>query len=173
MEKIHRVLKTVPVLIDVLLWILSPFAIILFIIVGFVGTIYGLTQRELIRRLDTEGQVEVGFVDFYAEDMRLLFIDHDEAGTRYFGSLKTLCYPDELINSFQEGDEVAIRYLPGRSEDLVLEEHMHYFRACPGFDPEYFYVLGVCVVLVIIHPEFLYFGYINDDSFQLFPEWPQ
>ncbi len=172
MEKVGKVLKIVLQLINALLWIISPLAIIMFFFGGLISFINGLTHRELIRRLDTEGQVEVGYIDFYAEDMHLLFIDGNEDGTEYFGSLPTQCYPDEVINSLQEGDPVAIRYIPGRVEDLALEEYMNYVRDCPGIEPAMYYILGVCVVWVIIYPEFLYFGYFDeDDSFQLMPGW--
>lgn len=171
MGKIRRVLKIGLQLINTLFWILSPFAIIMFFFGGFISIINGLSHRELVRRLDAEGQVEVGYIDFYADDMRTLFIDGNEDGTEYFGSMKTWCYPDEVINSLQEGDEVMIRYVPGRIEDLALEEYMHYVRACPGVDPTMLYILGVCIVWVIIYPDFLYFGYIDDDSFKFTPEW--
>ena len=171
MDKIRRVLKIAIQLINALFWILSPFAILMFFFGGIISVINGLSHREMVRRLDSEGQVEIGFIDFYDEETRTLFIDRNEDGSSYFGTLDTICYPDELINSYQEGDQVAIRYVPGRIEDLVLEEHMGHYRKCAGFDPALFYVLGVCIVWVIIYPDFLYFGYIDDAEFQLTPEW--
>lgn len=170
MEKLRKVLKIVLQLINALFWITSPFAIIMFFFGGFISIIDGLSHREMVRRLDTEGVVDVGFVSFYDEETRTLFLDRTEDGSVYFGTLETQCYPDELINSYQRGDQVMIRYVPGRIEDLALEEYMHHYRNCIGFDPTMLYILGVCIVWVIIYPDFLYFGYIDDAEFQLMPE---
>jgi hypothetical protein len=171
MEKLRKILKIALQLINALFWITSPLAIIMFFFGGFISIINGLSHREMVRRLDTEGVVEVGFVDFYDEETRTLFFDRTEDGSEYFGTMKTWCYPDEVINSLHEGEPVMIRYVPGRIEDLALEEYMHHYRNCPGVDPTMLYILGVCIVWVIIYPDFLYFGYIDDAEFQLMPEW--
>lgn len=156
-------------IVDVVLLILSLFAIIL-VVIGALMTVENVaTHRRYVWRLEEAGQVTQGTVDFQSPEHDWIFIEFTDAqGETRSTVLEMKFYPESAWERLTPGTQVAIRYLPYPqigSDRIVLEREFERVKDYVGFfENDAGTVFLVCWAILILKPQVLYLGLVDIDK---------
>ncbi|MCB0115361.1 MAG: hypothetical protein KDD84_14780 [Caldilineaceae bacterium] len=147
---------------DTILLLMSPIAILFFLLAALLLAVETSEQRGYRNMLLEAGQIAQATVDHVYEDGDLHVVFVDAAGGERFAILRTVYYPSAVRAALQEGTVQTIRYLPPYAEGPVLEDHLdtvlRYRKPLTGL----WVMLAVSWAILILRPDFLYFGYVKD-----------
>ncbi len=130
-------------------------------------------HRQFVQRLETEGLETQGSVDFASPEYGWAHMDYVDAdGEARSGVLDMHYYDPELWQTLTPDTSVPLRYLPWHipgSDRVILAEHFAEVQAYHGYlAPDLLGLVGICWLVVILKPQFLYVGLI--DAEELFKE---
>lgn len=150
-------------ILDALLFAFSPLAIIMFIVGVIVLLDRAGSHQDFLRRLEQNSAVAPAVVDQVEPDWVIVrFTDPAQAEPR-IGLVKPIYYPAALIAALKPGDALTVRYLTPASEgQAVLEDYYADLRGYWGFVWEPGILLLLSWLVIVRHPDFLFWGFIED-----------
>jgi len=165
MHRISSTSRSIINLFDVLMLLLSPLAMLMFI-VGVIALLdRGGAHYRFVNRLERSGQVTEGTIISSEKDAvlgwSLALEELDQEETQYV-FLQDRYYPAEVSTGLHAGGIVTVRYLPGyESAYVVLEEYFGEVKGYLGFAIEPWGIMLAAWLWLIFCPELLYLGYYH------------
>ncbi len=138
------------------------FVVAVIVLIERVGGHYRMVrafeQRSLPAAAVIEGREPSETLGWYA-------VFQDEQGQERSGFIEPAYYPEALQQQLAYGAEIRIRYLPeSYASELILDGRLDDVRFYWGYARDVLWVLLVCWVLIIVHPEALYIAYVDPFS---------
>ena len=157
--------KSVLGLLDMLLLLLSPLAILMFVVGVIVVIDRTGTHQAFLRRLEQNPVLTQAVVDQIDSDWIVVrFADPNEKEAR-IGLVKPVYYPPEVIRALKPGDTVNLRYMaPAYESQAVLDDYYAAVQNYLGFLIEPLIILLVAWVVIVRYPDLLFWGFIDDFS---------
>jgi len=120
----------------------------------------------MIDKFQNQGLVTNGTVSYIPGDSEDIQVDFTDAnGNNRTNFIRSKQYPSSLIGELEVGQSVSVRYLlPEYEYDLIWETHFDLARAYLGYAYQPGVMILVCLIIIVIHPEFLFIFYMNDPS---------
>ncbi len=152
---------------DVLLALISPLALIMFL-VGCIVLVdkYGAHLGQL-RRMESLGRITEAVVDFGSPEHDWVFVDYLDGTEERSGVLEMRYYPAETWDLMQPGATIQIRCLPMTtrgSDRVVLANRFDDFRRYRAYlQPDALILLGFSWVVFLFKPQLLYAGLVDGD----------
>lgn len=152
---------------DGFILIISPLMILLFI-VGVIALMDRTGNHQSFLRKMDQGLVTTATVSSLlhsddSDELNIAVNFIDLLQQERFGLIKTMYYPTEIVNSIKPGDIVNIRYLePGYESQVILNDYYANVRNYFGFAYDVIVVMVVAWGFIIIHPEFLFWGFSEE-----------
>jgi len=146
---------------DIILMVLSPLAILMVIVGVIVLMDRGSEHDRFVRSMREDGQVIEGIISGLDREDEIIFVHTTSQGEDSYWLLYTKYYP-EALDLLDEGQKVRIRYLPpGYEAEVIWEDHFDAFEGYRGYALDVGVMLLAAWLIVVIHPEFLYIGYLD------------
>jgi hypothetical protein len=163
-DAIHNVRQ----IIGLLLGAISPLALLGFLI-GFFGLIGStISHVSYLRNLERWGYVTSAVVEYRhpnGDEVSVSFIDRE--GDERSAVLKRTYSSPERWEMLTPGTEVEIRALPtgipNFGEVIVADTLSRMRQDRPYLEPSFLGVLGVCWMLLVIKPQIVYAGLVDND----------
>jgi len=103
-----------------------------------------------------------------SETLGWYVVFRDELGQERSGFVEPAYYPEVVQRQLVYGAQIRIRYLPeSYASELILDRRLDDVRFYWGYARDVLWVLLVCWVLIIVHPEALYIAYVDPFSEKL------
>lgn len=152
-------------ILDSLIFIFSPIAILFFLLGALMLPIELMEHPNYLKALETEGVLTEAWVDYRYEDgdIHLKFINIE--GETDFRILETDYYNRKVRGTLKLESVHTIRYVPQNYDHgPVLEQHFDQVRAYRQDLSGLYFIIGVSWLLLSIRPDFLYLGYVDDND---------
>jgi hypothetical protein len=157
-----RTLNALFRVVDGLFFFASPIAI-LFFLLGLAVLPENLTAHpNYLKMLDEEGIVARATITHVYEDGDVLFAFTTEDGDSMSQILDPKYYSANVIATLELDTQHSLRYLPTYFEGPILEDHFDQVRAYRKDNSGLWFILGLSWLILIIRPDFLYIGYVED-----------
>lgn len=146
-----------------LMLLLSPLAILMFVVGVIVVLDRAGTHQAFLRRLEQNSVLTQAVVDQVDADWIVVrFADPNEKEPR-IGLVKPVYYPPEVVRALQPGDTVSLRYMaPAYESQAVLNDYYNDVQNYLGFLWEPGIILLIAWVVIVRYPDFLFWGFIDD-----------
>lgn len=153
-------LKQVLRIADAFVMVLSPMAILGFVIIAIIVLDGFGTHVNFLRALEEHGTIAAGTLHYDGADDPTAVVEVDGAQTEYH-VVYLKYYSKDTLAALADGQVVRVRYTapPVYEYRAVLEDHFDEVRAYWGYLKEVIWVLAVCWFMVVLHPELLYLGF--------------
>lgn len=150
--------------VNILLISIAPMFAVLFVI-GIIMLLEDTgAHHRLVTKFEQNGIAALANVDqitTYDGSLQVVFTDAGAKERR--GRIKASYYPPEVWQSYIQREQVEILYLPESYEyEVVLRAEFGYVQGYWGFAVQELLILAVSWFFIILHPEFLYLGYVKD-----------
>ncbi len=147
---------------DSFVLILSPIAILFFLLGAVMLPIELRSHPAMVKDLAAEGVVAEAVVDYIYDDGKIHFEFLDQEGDERYEILDPIYYTPEVRQTLQLDSVHTIRYMPRYEHSPVLEDYFNQVRAYRKDLSGLYFLLGTSWFILIIRPDFLYIGYIED-----------
>ena len=163
-------------LFDVLLWLISPLALLM-LIVGMITFLdrWG-THRRLRLALEEDYLVASATISWCYQDGGYCYTDFtDEQGRERYGKLDWRFYSKAVraeLSELDRGQTVLVRYASDEFEDdLVLAEHYHAFLHYRGYIYDTVGLALASWLILIRHPEVMLLALVDDLGPRVDEKW--
>lgn len=154
-----KLVKALFAIADALLLLISPLAIIGFIVgaIAF-SAAYG-EHQSFVRNLTAHGIVTEAQLSSYEFGEPYIAVEfRDEDGVTRYGTIATEYYSEDTLLKLTRRER--IRYLPEvYQSSFVLEDHFNTVKNYLGHLTVSISIMAISWIIVVIKPEFLYIGY--------------
>ncbi len=150
-------------ILDVLLLIMSPIAILFFLLGSIMLPVELNEHPNYLEALDKETIIVEARVDYIYDDGDIHLEFTNPEGKQDYRILDTIYYTPETQASLQIDSIHIIRYVPKNYDvEPALENHLDQVRAYRQDLSGLYFILGISWLALIIRPDFLYVGYISN-----------
>ncbi len=155
-------MKLIIKILDAFLLLISPLAILMFV----VGTIMALdgysTHRDFLRRLAQNGATAQAIVERADETWVFVRFADPQGDPARVGLVRRSYYPAQVLAALQPGARLEIRYLlPIFESQAVITDRMADVEGYWGFLWQPGILLLASWVVIILHPEPLFWGFVD------------
>ncbi|OQA23455.1 MAG: hypothetical protein BWY63_00218 [Chloroflexi bacterium ADurb.Bin360] len=148
-----------------LLALISPLALITFLIGCLVVLDKFGAHLGQLRRLERDGRVTEAVVDFASPDYDWVFVDYHDGAEERSGVLEMRYYPAETWALMRPGATITIRYLPFAergSDRVALVDRFDDLRSYRGYlQSDALILLGLSWAVFLFKPQLLYVGLVD------------
>jgi hypothetical protein len=148
---------------DLFLLLISPLAILMFVVGVIVILDRTGTQQSFLRRLEQTGVVAQAVVDRVDPDWIVVRLTDQAGNEPRIGLIKPVYYPHEVVSALKPGDLVSVRYTnPEFESQAVLNDHLADVQNYWGFLWEPAIMMLIAWVVIVRWPYLLFWGFIED-----------
>jgi hypothetical protein len=157
----RKKLRSLLLFFDLTFLVISPIAVMIFLILLMIGIDYFGQHAQLLLALEKDGINSAGTIAAYdaGDDTFLVVFDQVENDQQNV-FLYTKYYSNDTIRLLENDRRVKVRYLlpeSGFSEAILLDAYDE-VKNYTGHLKNLFWPMLVCVVSLIVQPEILYLG---------------
>jgi hypothetical protein len=141
--------------------LLSPLALLVLVVLGIFALDYWGSHRAMLRALDDYGYETLGYISAYdgpGDDSLIVKFDMAENGQDY-AFLYTRYYSPATLEKLHNGRWVRVRYTtPEHGGHAALADWYGEVRQYPGVLQGLEWVLGLCLLVLVVRPDILFLG---------------
>lgn len=164
LHPIFAILRTIWSLLDVLIAVLSPMAIIGFVVLAIVALDGFGAHVQTLRTLEQHSAVTTGKWSPPSSVPGMAYVHFDQEQNGETGVIVYIKYYNkETLAGLREGQQVRVRYTYGprvETRGFLVDEYAQ-VTGYVGYLTELFWPFLVCWLMVVIRPDFLYLGFSN------------
>jgi len=150
-------------ILDGVILFLSPIAILFFLLCAVLLPVELSEHPNYLEVLENESLIVDATIDYVYDDgdVHVIFLGQDRE--EQYAILETHFYTPEVVQTLTKGSSHTIRYVPNDWDNgPVLAAHFDQVLAYRKDLSGLYFLFGISWLMLIIRPDFLYIGYIEN-----------